>query len=444
MNKRGPNFKPNLVCYNAAMKALVRGNQAEKALSILTVVQSEGLKPDKFTCSTALKAFSMLKKWQEALEFLDNMPGQMGVEPNAHAYCAAINACEKGGQYAPALQLLERMQKRGVKPNTVTFTSVISACKACGQHEDALRILHSMKDIGVQPDAHTYTNAISACDKAGRWAEAKATFDEMCAKGLVPTLITYGALLRAYENGNQWSKSLALLKEMPMKPDRIAYHSVIGACSKANRWSEAVEVVEKMITIKVVPYQKTFDLVASMCLKAGQFQEARAVCDRAHNCGVEVSTRVQERLAMQIARGDWEEASGMLLEMEAKGLEPSCQAFNTAGQACKAAGQQQHAMKMWRRSRNWTEAVALLHSADFEAAPAVTQAGLRNDALYVCGKGDAWEQARDVYLDMDACAAMPTTESIHAAIDALNNANQYAWARFLSDINTMTNSSVYA
>lgn len=432
MNRHGPT--PNLVCYNAAMTAQLRCNQAQKALDLFAVVKQVGLQPDNFTCSTALKALATLKQWEQALNFLEMEMPRMGVVPNAHAYCAAINACEKGGQWLRAIELFKLMQERGVMPNTVTCTSVICACKAGGHWQDALTILHSMPELGVEPDAHTYTNAISACNKAGKWMLAQTTFDEMRANGVAPTLVTYGALLSACENGRQWKTALSLLNEMPMKPDHVAYNAVIGACNKSNRWAEAVSVLDQMDKRRVVPDQKGYDVVARACVKASQYDQARAVCDRARRHGIEVSAQVQGEIRNKSSKMAWDEAQPSEVSTTLNAERPA-----ETGQACElrqdrdesVQAWKQDAMKAWRQGGNWAEAVAFLKSGEYAGAPPASQASFLDDALCACGKGGAWEPALNIYFDMSAWEIIPSTESILAAADACQAAQQFKWSAVL-------------
>jgi len=296
-----------------------------------------------------------------------------------------------------------------------------------------LKILHGMPEMGCPPDAHSYTNAISACDRAGKWREAVTTFEEMQFNGVAPTLITYGAVLTACETGKQWARSVALLEEMPMAPDCIACKTVIGTCSKASRWSEAVVVLNNMTSRKVTPDQNTLDMVVSVCSKAGQHQQAIATCLQARRAGIQASNNVLEEVVVLAAQSDWAEALSMLSQMEANGMERSARAFDAAGRACIAAGQQEQAMKMWRGSGNWTEALAILSSAEFAAAQISSQSDLLNDALYVCGKAGMWEQALNVYEQMAASEVTPEGDSLLPAAGACRLAQQHGWANVLDE-----------
>jgi len=51
------------------------------------------------------------------------------VAPSTISYSAAISACERGGQWQSALQLLSLMPEEKAVPNTMADSAAISACE---------------------------------------------------------------------------------------------------------------------------------------------------------------------------------------------------------------------------------------------------------------------------------------------------------------------------
>jgi pentatricopeptide repeat protein len=106
--------KLNAFNYCAAIAALVRCKQPERALQLLPLMQQRGIELNVVTYNSFIDACSKSGQWQRALELLNDMQQQQGVAPNAISYNSAINACSKDGQWQQAERLLHKMQQRGV------------------------------------------------------------------------------------------------------------------------------------------------------------------------------------------------------------------------------------------------------------------------------------------------------------------------------------------
>jgi pentatricopeptide repeat protein len=65
------------------------------------------------------------------------------------AYSAAINACERAGQWEKAVALLHKMPSAGVPRSAFAYNFAISACAKAGHTEKALELLADMeKEVG--------------------------------------------------------------------------------------------------------------------------------------------------------------------------------------------------------------------------------------------------------------------------------------------------------
>ena len=134
------------------------------------------------------------------------------IAPSTNSYSAAINACEEGGQWQPALQLLSLMPKEKVVPNTMAYSAAISACEKCGRWQSALprlswmpaRRLCEMQSLTVQPSVPS------------RWSMAvSSTSCELdVSSKVVPNTIAHGAAITACGEGGQQQSALHILSSM--------------------------------------------------------------------------------------------------------------------------------------------------------------------------------------------------------------------------------------
>ncbi|CAK0790326.1 unnamed protein product, partial [Prorocentrum cordatum] len=67
-------------------------------------------------------------------------------------YSAGISACEKGGQWQPALALLSEMREAKLEPNVISYSAGTCACEKGGQWQRALALLSEMLEAKLEPD----------------------------------------------------------------------------------------------------------------------------------------------------------------------------------------------------------------------------------------------------------------------------------------------------
>jgi pentatricopeptide repeat protein len=140
--------------FSAAIAALTRSKQPERALQLLPLMQQRGIEPEVFAYTALIDACSKSGQWQRALNFLDEMR-QQGITPNLKSYTAAIDACSQGGQWEKSLALLRDMQQQGLKPDIQTYTATIDACSGSGQWQQADDLLCAAQQQRIKVDVRT-------------------------------------------------------------------------------------------------------------------------------------------------------------------------------------------------------------------------------------------------------------------------------------------------
>jgi pentatricopeptide repeat protein len=113
---------------------------------------------------------------KSALEILlDCMEAKNGAKPDLLSINAAISACEKGGLWLEALELLEYMKACDMEPNLLSLNAAIIACEKGGQRQRAQDLLEQavevVESMEIEPDI-TLDAVINECEKRGgleRW-----------------------------------------------------------------------------------------------------------------------------------------------------------------------------------------------------------------------------------------------------------------------------------
>lgn len=231
-------IKPNIVTYNAAIRACAEGLNLPGAFDLLRQLEEDGLEPTIVTYGSLMTACERMGDVEAASKVFrmvkDNNGGDdNGIRPNEIIYGAAISCCRKARQPERALLLLRKMISDELSPNTATFNTVVAAL-AEGKPdakidnnilwEKALAVFKVMKSKhappGVTPNRQTY-NILVRCLAANlQPGYAESLLTAMRKDGFIPDVDLYTLTVRSYERCGNPMKALRLMESMR----EVGYH----------------------------------------------------------------------------------------------------------------------------------------------------------------------------------------------------------------------------
>lgn len=256
------NVKPNIVTYNAAIRAAAEGLDVKKAFELMKELKEAGLEPTIVTYGSLMTAcervgnvegmslvFRAMKAFSaSSSSSTDN--NNSAIKPNDVIYGAAISCCRKAGESERAFLLLLKMIRDGIQPNTATFNTAIIAqaegstsgnsessaptAKQSQQMDKAIEIykLMTTKEVEQQqqsqsrkratdnsiksssPNRHTYNILISALSANKRPADAEMFLRKMRADGYVPDVDLFTSTVTSYERTRNHLRALELMESM--------------------------------------------------------------------------------------------------------------------------------------------------------------------------------------------------------------------------------------
>ena len=235
MKSANSSVRPNIVTYNAAIRACAEGFNLEGAFELLRQLKEDGLEPTIVTYGTLMTAcervgdieaasrvFRMVKEEGKKNEEANKRNGSQepAIQVNEIIYGAAISCCRKAQQPDRALFLLRKMMDEKLAPNTATFNTVIAAL-AEGQGlewQKALAVYRVMKSkhspLGVMANRKTYNILIRCLSSNLQPGYAESLLIDMHKSGFVPDVDLYTMTVRSYERCGNPMKALALMESM--------------------------------------------------------------------------------------------------------------------------------------------------------------------------------------------------------------------------------------
>lgn len=364
---------PNSIVFNAVLAACQRGGAAWRAqlLALFASMSAHGVQPDAWAHSAAIDALSKTGQWKRALSLVDELEavGAAGgpVRPDSHVYGAAMRACTRVGQWQNVIKLHERMRAHGVAPTVHTLSIVLSAC-AFDPDGDGLgwqraqRIMNQEKvaRTAAQRTAAARAGAGATAVRAGAGATADAC-PEDGPSGAAPTsagtalnVHCYTAAARAYASGGRWAEARDLLlemKEAKVRPNAHTFTAVIKAFGQAGKWQPAVGILRRMRSAGVHPDAHAVHAALRAVGRAGQWEEAaKLVLTMEADLGVP-PTAVHATTALGIfaAAKRPREGAALLAElMDSHGLRPDAGLCDVALGVCARAANGELAIRLVR------------------------------------------------------------------------------------------------
>lgn len=215
--------------------------------------------------------------WPLAVSFLSEMRYQ-NLKPGVRHYTSAISACSRGREWRAVLQLMADMNDDDVQRDVQVYNIAMFALMRGGAWQLALELFTGLKkSVVLKPNAATYNTVINSCKTEGNWARALELWFEMSRERITPDLDTYIGLLRVSEECQRWGWSRQLLDTLynldaPRNVDM--YNAAINACRRSKSWQLGLQLLKEMRNDKLAPTTRTFADVVELCEEGGRFDQA--------------------------------------------------------------------------------------------------------------------------------------------------------------------------
>lgn len=138
------------------------GRDANKALSMLEEMR-KAHQTDIYAYATAISVCSKAGEWEKALSVLSSMDSD-GLLPDRACFNAALTACARSGRPSEARQLVERMGNYALRPTPSCYTAIARAALQSGDRHGALVAIEELRRAGLQADWRALQVELTACE----------------------------------------------------------------------------------------------------------------------------------------------------------------------------------------------------------------------------------------------------------------------------------------
>lgn len=285
----------DITTYNILIKGYADARLTRDAISTYKDMQSNGIKPNHYICSTMLSVFAHTRDIVSAENIVrETVLG--GHKPDESLYNQLIKVYFKGRQSQKAFQAFQEVQNDPtLQLNDIILNTMINGLVINKELNIAELLYQKMLESDFKPDMITFNTMLKGHLKLNNIEKAMKIISDMFKYNMEPDTVTFTTLIDSLFITHQPSTANdleALLKKLNIKPNIYTYNAIINNWIKDLNIKEAENTVDIMKSNRLKPtihtytnliqgYIETQDLNKAMSTFKWLLQQSDMTPDRA-------------------------------------------------------------------------------------------------------------------------------------------------------------------
>lgn len=283
--------------------AYTQNGRPEEGLSLAPKMLHHGLKPNKFTFSSLLKASGAIISAKHGM-LIHALCIKYGCHSNVYVGTSLLDMYARCGLMVEAQSIFDGL----VSKNEVSWNALIAGHARQDKGEEALNLFQRMKREDFEPSDFTYSTVLNACASTGvleqgKWIHAEVikcgvklmdfvghTLLHMYAKcGSIEdaekvftrlmerTVVSWNTMLIGYAQHGLGYKSLKQFNKMlktGIQPNAITFLCLLTSCSHAGFVEQGQYFFKTMKTYGLEPKIEHYLTIVDLLGRAGNFDQA--------------------------------------------------------------------------------------------------------------------------------------------------------------------------
>jgi pentatricopeptide repeat protein len=196
-------------------------------------------------------------------------------------YNILMKAHVKNAAPKKCIKLYKTMQSAGVEPSAFTMSILLDAHVGNHDVDQAMSLLRQMEcaDLLGKPNSVHYTTILKGLIRGQRIKDAVIFFEEIPH----PDVVTYSTLIKAHCDAGMVNEALELLNKMKsvgVMPDDIVFNTLLSNCSRNKNLALGHNLFGQMMEIQVVPSGTTLEHLVRLYYKTSRPDLATELLER--------------------------------------------------------------------------------------------------------------------------------------------------------------------
>lgn len=247
--KNTPNCRPDVFTYSILIKSCLQVYAFDKVQSLLSDMESQGIKPNTITYNTLIDSYGKAKKFAQMESTLVEMLRQRECEPDEWTMNSTLRAFGGSGQIETMEKCYEKFQSAGIQPNIKTFNILLDSYGKTGNYEKMSAVMEYMQKYHFSWTLVTYNVVIDAFGRAGDLKQMEFLFRLMQSERIKPNCVTLCSLVRAYGQAGKAEKIggvLRFIENSDVTLDTVFFNCLVDAYGMMGSIAEMKGVLEMM------------------------------------------------------------------------------------------------------------------------------------------------------------------------------------------------------
>ncbi|XP_078441241.1 pentatricopeptide repeat-containing protein At3g13880-like [Wolffia australiana] len=262
----------NVIVFNTMINGLCgpdRANPGEAgyALNLFSQMKSRGMKPSKFTLSSALKASYLVADFEIGKQIHAQIL-KHDLQRDEFIGSGLIDLHCTYGSFDDGLKCFNSTPKQDI----VSWTSMISGFLQNEQFDRSCHFFHRLLVHGLKPDEFTLSSVMSACANLAISRTGEQVHNQSLKRGFIDFTGFVNSLIFMYaKSGDLDAAGRAFLEASD--PDVVTWSAMICCYAQYGFANYALTLFEKMKVLGFLPNSVTFLGVFCACSHGGLLQE---------------------------------------------------------------------------------------------------------------------------------------------------------------------------
>ncbi|XVE60707.1 hypothetical protein DITRI_Ditri05aG0149700 [Diplodiscus trichospermus] len=257
----------NAISWTALMSGYVSNGRLDQALRSVVWMQQEGFKPDVVTVATVLPVCAELRALNHGKE-IHAYAVKNCFFPNISIVTSLMILYSKCGVLDYSRKLFNGLEAR----NVISWTAMIESYVESGCIHEAIGVFRSMQLSKHRPDSVAMARMLKVCSTLRAVNFGKEIHGQVLKKDFESIPFVAAEIIKLYGSCGSISSAKLVFDAVRVKGS-MTWTAIIEAYGCNDHFEDAISLFHQMLSDGFTPNHFTFNVVLSICSKAGLVDE---------------------------------------------------------------------------------------------------------------------------------------------------------------------------